>query len=81
MSVIFNSPVHFYKPVECSKFVYGAPVVRSIILENERRRLNRRNVSILVSVPKKGKEMIEDQQGANFTMWPYLSIPGSSQSF
>ena len=33
MSVILSSPVLFYKPVECSKFVYGAPVVRSILLE------------------------------------------------
>ena len=35
MSVILNSPVHFYKPVECSKFVYGAPIVRSIFLEKD----------------------------------------------
>ena len=35
MSVILNSPGHFYKPVECSKFVYGATVVRSIFLEKD----------------------------------------------
>ena len=29
------SQVHFYKPVECGKFVYGAPVVRSILLEKD----------------------------------------------
>ena len=29
------SPVHFYKPVVCGKFVYGAPVVRSILVEKD----------------------------------------------
>ena len=35
MSVILNPPVHFYKPVEGSKFVYEAPIVRSIFLEKD----------------------------------------------
>ena len=80
MSVIWNSPVHFYKPVECSKFVYGAPVERSIFLEKDAvepaKCLHPGGLC-----PKKGKKMIEDQKGANFTMWPYVSIPGSSPSF
>ena len=35
MSLKSNSPVHFYKPAECCKFVYRAPVVRSILLEKD----------------------------------------------
>ena len=59
MSVILNSPVHFYKPVECSTFVHGAPVVRSILLEKD--------------AVETGKEKVRKRlkiNRANFTMWP-----------
>ena len=59
MSVILNPPVHFYKPVECSKFVYEAPIVRSIFLEKDAVEIGEIFAFWRCPSQKKGNEMID----------------------
>ena len=70
MSVILNPPVHFYKPVEGSKFVYEAPIVRSIFLEKDAVEIG--EMFAFWRCPS------QKRQGNDR---PYVSIPGSSRSF